>query len=524
MSPTSRRRTALASIIGLLAGVLSIFATPTPAGAETYGMTCNLPPTLSPNPFQLFPDISATVPATVNDLPGANIAMTGVTADIVVPDLIVNAGVGLGILPPGGTLSGNLTVGLEGTNVTPATQSASATGIPLGTVTGTFDPGPDGILADDPFTPTIDESADSIIIADPIISTITIPGTVNWTPTGGSPAEFRATLLSIVATLPRLIVPIWCTPGYTDPGPDGILVDDPATPADEAADNGAFIPQTQSLASTSVVVPSPIPDAMDDSATVGALQGITINVVGNDTDINGDLDPASVAVDTPPTAGTAVANGDGTITYTNTDALATSDSFTYTVNDLAGSGTDTATVNITVLGNQCDATTAQCSLSQVVDVEVIGSTLTMSQTGQFLSLSDITLNGEAQTATGSLNDIQVINARGTDPGWAVNATATDWILGGSGLSDCSTPSNKCIPKQNLNWLPTAAVGHTQLPGDVADVTAGTDVGDFSATRNLCETAATTSGGTFDCDAALELGVPASAAAGNYVATITLTLA
>lgn len=90
-----------------------------------------------------------------------------------------------------------------------------------------------------------------------------------------------------------------------------------------------------------------VPVAVDDSATVTANDSVTIPVASNDTDPDGDLDPASAAVATGPANGTAIANGDGTITYTPTPGYEGPDSFSYTICDLQGL-CDTGAVSLTV--------------------------------------------------------------------------------------------------------------------------------------------------------------------------------
>ncbi len=87
------------------------------------------------------------------------------------------------------------------------------------------------------------------------------------------------------------------------------------------------------------------PDAVNDSAKVVRSGTATIAVRANDLDADGD----TLSITNVGTAlhGTAVANANGTITYTPTVNYVGTDSFTYTVSDGKG-GTDTATVNITV--------------------------------------------------------------------------------------------------------------------------------------------------------------------------------
>lgn len=90
------------------------------------------------------------------------------------------------------------------------------------------------------------------------------------------------------------------------------------------------------------------PTAGNDTATVAEGGDATITVLANDTANGSPLNPASVAIVTPPTRGTAVVNANGTITYTNAGDEFLADSLTYTVKDAAGNTSNTATVAITI--------------------------------------------------------------------------------------------------------------------------------------------------------------------------------
>ncbi len=91
--------------------------------------------------------------------------------------------------------------------------------------------------------------------------------------------------------------------------------------------------------------PNRAPDAVDDSATTIRNTPVTINVVANDTDPDGD--PLSVTAVSDPPNGTATNNNNGTVTYQPDNGFIGSDSFTYTISDGRG-GSDTATVRVTV--------------------------------------------------------------------------------------------------------------------------------------------------------------------------------
>ncbi|MEO1706898.1 MAG: Ig-like domain-containing protein [Pseudomonadota bacterium] len=101
------------------------------------------------------------------------------------------------------------------------------------------------------------------------------------------------------------------------------------------------------LASTSFVwtVTNPVPLAIDNSATTPEDTPITLAVLADDNDPDGD--PLTVTAVTPPTNGTVTINPDGTVTYLPDPQFNGTDTFTYTIDDGNG-GTDTAMVTITV--------------------------------------------------------------------------------------------------------------------------------------------------------------------------------
>jgi VCBS repeat-containing protein len=102
--------------------------------------------------------------------------------------------------------------------------------------------------------------------------------------------------------------------------------------------NGA----TSATTTVSVLTNLP-PSAIFDSATVSAGATITIPVLDNDTDPEGD---SLIVVSVGTSAGTTTINPDSTISYTAPVGL-TSDSFTYTIRDLVGN-VSIASVSITI--------------------------------------------------------------------------------------------------------------------------------------------------------------------------------
>ena len=90
------------------------------------------------------------------------------------------------------------------------------------------------------------------------------------------------------------------------------------------------------------------PVAVADADTVLEGGNVTIDLAGNDTDADDGLDLTSIAILGAPANGSVLVNGDGTITYTHNGTETLSDSFTYTIQDLSGAVSNTATVNLTV--------------------------------------------------------------------------------------------------------------------------------------------------------------------------------
>ncbi|MEP7245086.1 MAG: ELWxxDGT repeat protein [Gammaproteobacteria bacterium] len=86
----------------------------------------------------------------------------------------------------------------------------------------------------------------------------------------------------------------------------------------------------------------------DAGGSVQAGASLAINVLANDTDADGALDPVSVRIQTPPANGTAVVSSAGLVTYTARAGFAGADSFTYTVDDNQGGRSFPANVNVTV--------------------------------------------------------------------------------------------------------------------------------------------------------------------------------
>ncbi len=89
------------------------------------------------------------------------------------------------------------------------------------------------------------------------------------------------------------------------------------------------------------------PVANDDTATTPEDTPVTIDLTDNDTDVDGTIDDASLAI-VQPANGLVVDNGDGTVSYTPDLDFVGTDTFTYTVLDDDGEISNVATVTVTV--------------------------------------------------------------------------------------------------------------------------------------------------------------------------------
>jgi VCBS repeat-containing protein len=91
------------------------------------------------------------------------------------------------------------------------------------------------------------------------------------------------------------------------------------------------------------------PIAQDDTAQTPRNQAVVINVLENDTDVDGTIDPTSVVIVDAPQKGSVSVNPEtGEITYTPNDGVFGIDTFTYTVQDNEGAISNVATVTVQI--------------------------------------------------------------------------------------------------------------------------------------------------------------------------------
>ena len=125
--------------------------------------------------------------------------------------------------------------------------------------------------------------------------------------------------------------------------PDAGFVGTDTFTYDAADGRGGF--DTATVTVTVTERPNQAPDAVNDVASTTRDTPRVINVIANDTDPDGDA--LSVTGVSNPPHGSAVPNGDGTITYTPDPGFTGTDTFEYTISDGHGHS-DTATVTVFV--------------------------------------------------------------------------------------------------------------------------------------------------------------------------------
>ncbi|WP_158277224.1 Ig-like domain-containing protein [Serinibacter arcticus] len=240
----------------------------------------------------------------------------------------------------------------------------------------------------------------------------------------------------------------------TTPAANGTTSVDPATGAITYTPNAGFSgTDTYSYTVCDVSVPTPVCDtatvtvtvpanvvtANPDTALTTPVTPVTTTVLDNDTvsPTGAPLDPASVAVTTPPAGGTTVVNPDGSITYTPNPGFAGTDTYTYTVCDTSNPTPvcDTTVVTVTVtnavVANDDADSTPQ---NTPVDVAVLGND-TVSTGGPALDPASITTTAPAN-GTVTVDDDGLITYT---PNTNFSGTETFTYT----VCDLSTPTPTC---------------------------------------------------------------------------------
>jgi alkaline phosphatase len=115
-------------------------------------------------------------------------------------------------------------------------------------------------------------------------------------------------------------------------------------------DNEGATSNEATVAVTVVAVNQP-PTAVDDSAATDRNTAVVIDVIANDTDPDGTIDPSTVVITRAPAHGKATANPDGTVTYMPIESFVGTDTFQYTVEDNERATSNEAAATVTVVSS-----------------------------------------------------------------------------------------------------------------------------------------------------------------------------
>ncbi len=164
---------------------------------------------------------------------------------------------------------------------------------------------------------------------------------VAWTTVGDRGPDQQTPDLSVV------IQEIVSRPGWTQGNALALIVTGTGERTAESRDSNANAPAALHIEFETGTIPNRPPVANPDTAVTEEATATTIDVVGNDTDPDGNLVASSASATTLPGNGGLTNNGDGTFDYAPDPGFVGNDSFEYEVCDDEPL-CDTATVSITV--------------------------------------------------------------------------------------------------------------------------------------------------------------------------------
>jgi hypothetical protein len=330
-----------------------------------------------------------------------------------------------------------------------------------------------------PFSGTLDGSVGALLDTPPVSITATSPGTSEWV--------------------------VQC---YTGAGATGSFVNEQSIFVSVASGATTFTlsasPPAQTATTTTLTVTPANPvgsgATLDLSASVTAADGTspagTVQFEANGTDIGTAVDVNTGGTAAPATTTTTAPTTTGSVSEPLT-AVFTPNSTSY------ASSTGTYTVNVV-------NSSVQTAGAIPVNVTVPASG-TLSVT---VSTTAISLTTSGSTATGTLNTVSVSDTRNTVPGWSV--MGQDTAFTGSG-----TAAGASIPGDDMGWAPSCA---TLATGAVCGPTVapGASPGLADAAQVLASAVPGGGTGSSSLSAALTLDIPASALAGPYTSTLTIT--
>ncbi len=308
--------------------------------------------------------------------------------------------------------------------------------------------------------------------------------------------------------------------GSAPPTPALGWIDASFTYTIEAAAGGSATPSSGGVG-TSVSVTASGLDAQGTSVYVGFT-------TGSNTAANLGTTGPSITGSTG-TCNPVTSAGDVTcsISVTSVDRVGSNPIVLYQA-DAGPTTTLDITFNVTAISTTCTVTApaTSCAIQQTITLTVNPGTLSISETSPKVTLTPVTLNGTAQSATGNLNQVVVNDSRGTLVGWSLVGQFQGNFQNGTPSGPAADNTIPVAGANGFNWTPTVTPS-TSVSTEVAAGGATTAGLSTTAPTSLCTGGVAANGGggggITDCNAGVTLGVPASVAAGTYSATLNLTI-
>ena len=173
-----------------------------------------------------------------------------------------------------------------------------------------------------------------------------------------------------------------------------------------------------------VNAPNEAPVAVNDNDSANSGSSVTTNVIENDTDSDGVIVASTVSIVTPPSNGTLINHGNGTVTYTSIGGFVGTDSYTYTVRDDDNAISNVATVTIEVTQPASDEVLFYDSFEGFADQWTQDS-----QGDWFLSAQRATDGFYSLEVDGRASDATVEFVEGVDiSGFSTVILSFDWLI------------------------------------------------------------------------------------------------
>ncbi|SEH87143.1 VCBS repeat-containing protein [Mycolicibacterium rutilum] len=250
------------------------------------------------------------------------------------------------------------------------------------------------------------------------------------------------------------------------------------TPGYTGTTNFTYTLNGGSTATVTVTVnagpPNTAPVANADNGTVAEGGTVIVDVIDNDTDTDGTIDPATVVIGTT-VNGTATANPDGTVSFTHNGTETTTASFTYTVKDNNGATSNSTTVTLAVTPVDDAPTAVNDSATTTAGAPVTVNVLT----------NDTDVDGGPKTVTTITQPTAGGTAAITNAGNTIQFTPTPGYTGTTNFTYTLNGGSTATVTVTVNAAPPTNTPPTVDPtfGDPAPAT-GLVIGNLNAVDDL----------------------------------------